>query len=70
MLVKIGELPIVMVDLVKIGELPMLMLELVRSELLRIELVRIELETLQNVVPVSYKRMVNNLNKLIHITSS
>ncbi|KAH0885963.1 hypothetical protein HID58_062059, partial [Brassica napus] len=43
------------VMLVKIGELPIVMLELVMSELVRIELGRIELVTLQNVVPVSYK---------------
>ncbi|KAF3554554.1 hypothetical protein F2Q69_00011277 [Brassica cretica] len=54
-LVKIVELPMVMLELVrselvKIVELPMVMLELVRSELVRIELV-----TLQNVVHVSYK---------------
>ncbi|KAF2559024.1 hypothetical protein F2Q68_00017432 [Brassica cretica] len=54
-LVRIGELPIVMVelvriDLVKIEELRMVMLELVR-----IELVMIELVTRQNVVPVTYK---------------
>ena len=54
-LVRIGELPIVMVelvriDLVKIEELRMVMLELVR-----IELVMIELVTRQNVVHVTYK---------------
>ncbi|KAF3541533.1 hypothetical protein F2Q69_00019210 [Brassica cretica] len=59
-LVRIGELPIVMVelvriDLVKIEELPMVMLELVRIEFVRIELVMIELVTRQNVVPVTYK---------------
>uniref|UniRef100_M4FAC7 GRF-type domain-containing protein n=1 Tax=Brassica campestris TaxID=3711 RepID=M4FAC7_BRACM len=59
-LVRIEELPIVMVelvriDLVKIEELPMLMLELVRIDFVRFELLRIELVTRQSVVPATYK---------------
>ena len=59
-LVRIEELPIVMIelvriDLLKIEELPMLMLELVRIDLVRFELLRIELVTRQSVVPATYK---------------